>query len=165
MKNITLIILISFSLTSCSKLYKNNTVLSKYENDTLYTKVSPANEKITFMDANVVFEKTATPTVKVIKKKAKVNTITAEQWLKTGTSGNTVFTTDSGVTGWGIALIILGIIVLVIALILFLVANAFADGMVAAGNEVVNALAKKSNLQWEWLGNILGAITLSFFII
>lgn len=129
MKQITLVFLVVCTLMSCSKLYKNDTILSKYSNDTLYTKVVPTNEKVVFNDANVVFEKTVTPSLKVMQKKAGINAATAEEWLKKGTSDNTVMTTDSGLTGWGIALIILGIIVLIVAILLFLAAKEIANGI------------------------------------
>ena len=105
MRRIVIVILASFALMSCSKLYKNNTVVSKYSNDTLYTKVIPTDEKVVFNDANVVFEITPNPSLKVMQKKAGIDGATAEAWFKRGTSNTTVMTKDSGLTGWGIDLL------------------------------------------------------------
>lgn len=71
--------------SSCSKT-KQKMVISKYSNDTLYTYNVPGGENITSFD--VPFEKTISPSVNVIMKKALVDKMTAKKWIQERKSEN-----------------------------------------------------------------------------
>ena len=71
--------------SSCSKT-KQKMVVSKYSNDTLYTYNVPGGQNVTSFD--VPFEKTISPSVNVIMKKALVDKMTAKKWLHERRSEN-----------------------------------------------------------------------------
>ena len=71
--------------SSCSKT-KQKMVVSKYSNDTLYTYNVPGGQNVTSFD--VPFEKTISPSVNVIMKKALVDKMTAKKWIQERKSEN-----------------------------------------------------------------------------
>ena len=75
-----LIILLSSCSTSEGKM-----VISKFSNDTLYTASVNGHSVVTF---DVPFEKTLSPTVKVIMSKAMVDENLANKWIRDGKSEN-----------------------------------------------------------------------------
>lgn len=75
-----LIILLSSCSTSEGKM-----VISKFSNDTLYTASVNGHSVVTF---DVPFEKTSSPTVKVIMSKAMVDESLANKWIRDGKSEN-----------------------------------------------------------------------------